>query len=177
VVTPPSAITPGQITYTGGQLNLYTLPAGTNISAPGSVAGDIAGIEAGKLFLSENASIEDASGDTLIETFPADSTLANFAAASDFGFLDISGGDAAFAFNANTFAEAFDTGNGGFADKSFTNDVSTGGTGGFAVSGSGTFKANAVPEPAAALMSVFGLALLVCNPRHRAGTARKVAKG
>jgi hypothetical protein len=158
VVTPPSS-TPGQISFTGGTLSYYVLPAGKSIST-GSVAGDIATVESGTLFLNTSASLEDVSGDTLIETIPANSTLNSFSAASDAGFLDINSGAAAADFNTNTFADPFDSANGGFADESFAAEVSSGASGDFPVSGSGTFKANAVPEPVSGLMCLTGLLLL-----------------
>jgi hypothetical protein len=173
VIVPTTA--PGSITYTGGTLNYYTLPAGTSIST-GTVAGDIAAVESGTLFLSTTAAIEDPAGDTLTETLPASETLGSFADASSFGFLDVTGGAASTYFNSNTFLDAFDTGTGGLADEKFTQDLSTGSTSdGFSVSGSGTLAGNvaAVPEPATAGACALATALLARWPGRRAAGAHR----
>jgi len=151
VVVAPTNFAPGTVTFTGGSYGFYELPAGTNI-ATGTVAGDIAKVESGRLFLSQSAAIDTAQGDTLTEIVPATETLESFSAASSFGYLDVTGGDAAAYFNTNTYADAFDTANGGFGDESFTQSFSSGtASDGFSDSGSLTFNANAtaVPEPTA----------------------------
>jgi hypothetical protein len=147
------------------------LPAGTSIST-GSVAGDIAAVESGTPFLTETASVEDASGDSLVETIPTASRPTSFSGGSASGFLDVTGGAASPYFNTNTFADAFDTPNGGFADTSFTESFSTGSvTDGFSESGSATYKGNvaAVPEPTAAGLLALGTLLL--GRRRRTATA------
>jgi hypothetical protein len=160
-ITLPTATTSGQITFSGGNLNFFTLPNGTSINGNGSQAADIAVVTSGTPWLSANAAPEDAAGDTLIGLLPQNSTLTNFRAASGFGLLDITGGPAAAYFNTNSFANAFDTANGGFSDQSFTSDFSTGASGDFPVSGSGTIKANAsVPVPEPATFGMFGVGLL-----------------
>ncbi len=167
VVTAPTSNLPGSVSYTGGMINFYVLPAGTSISA-GSVAGDIAAVQSGTLFLSETASPEDSSGDTLIEIIPAGDTLSSFSNASAFAFFDITGGAAAVNFNTNSFADAYDIANSGLADGSLTIAISSGGVqNGFPLSGSGTFTGNAaaVPEPSTAVALVLGLALLFLRKR------------
>jgi hypothetical protein len=170
VVTAPTAGSPGSITYTGGQIGYYVLPAGSLISSS-TVGGAVAAVEGGTLFLSETASVEDSQGDTLVQTIPANSTLTSFSAGSAPGFLDVAGGPASAYFNTNTFANPFDTANGGFADTGFTDNFSTGSTaGGFSQSGSATFRDNAtaVPEPTMLGVLALGTALLACRRRGAA---------
>lgn len=157
-ITSPTSSAPGQVTFSGGVLDFFTLSAGTAINGNGSQAADFAVVTSGTPWLSATAAPEDAAGHTLLATLPANSTITAFQAASGFGLLDVTGGPAAVYFNTNQFANPFDTANGGFSDESFTSDFSTGASGDFPVSGSGTIKANAVPEPAA--IGLFGVGLL-----------------
>ena len=146
------------VTFTGGTVSYYVLNAGTDITAPGTIAGDIALIESGKLFLSFNAAPEDAAGDTLISSITTGSSLSAFTAASGNGFLDVTGGDAGLAFATQTFANVYDTANGGFSDVTLTSDFTTGGAASpFQISGSATVKANAIPEPLSMAMLGIGL--------------------
>lgn len=146
-VTAPTATTAGTLLFSGGTLKFYTLPVGTAINGLGSIAADIAAVQAGTLWLSAAAPVEDAFGDTLVSTIPAGNSLTAFAGGQGEGFLDATGGPAAPYLATRTFANAFD--GGGFSDLTFTTDFSTSSTAGsdFTVSGSATLKANAVPEP------------------------------
>ena len=162
-ITAPTSSAPGQVTFSGGVLDFFTLSAGTAINGNGSQAADFAVVTSGTPWLSATAALEDAAGHTLLATLPANSTLTAFQAASGFGLLDITGGPAAAYFNTNQFANPFDTANGGFSDQSFTSDFSTGASGDFPVSGSGTIKANAsapTPAPEPAAIGMFGVGLL-----------------
>ncbi len=171
VIVAPTAAQPGSISLTGGVTNYYVLPAGTGIST-GSIAGDIAVIESGRLFLSTTAATEDSSGDTLLDTIPPNQNLNSFSDGSAFEFLDVTGGDAASDFNTNTFADAYDTANGGFADTSFSENFSTGSSqDGFSQAGSGTFVENAVaavPEPSVAGTAAAALWFLARRKRSNA---------
>lgn len=160
VVTPPTLTTGGQITFTGGTIDFYTLAAGTTINGLGSVAADVSAVTSGTLWLSATAAPGNAAGDTLVSTIPAGTnTISNFHGGSGFGFLDVTGGPAGGYYDTNTFANIYDiSGAGGFSDATFTSDFSSGATGNFGVSGSATVKANTVPEPMS--VTLLGLGLL-----------------
>ncbi len=157
-VIAPTDTTNGTITFTGGTLTFYTLPANTQINGLGSVAADVAAIESGTLWLSMTAPPEDAAGDTLVATIPAGTAVTGFDGAHGQGLLDVTGGPAAANFATRTFANPFDVG--GFSDETFTSDFSTSSTSGgdFGVNGSGSIKANAVPEPLSLAVMGVGLA-------------------
>jgi hypothetical protein len=154
------------VTFTGGTATFYALPAGTPITGYGSVAADIAAIQAASLgtFLTVKGAAEDASGNTLISSILVGSSLSAFSAADGSGFLDVTGGDAGGYFSTHSFANAFDTT--GFSDFSLTSDFSTSSTDAdFGVSGSVTLKGNAVPEPHS--LGILGLGLLAVGAAHR----------
>jgi hypothetical protein len=154
------------VTFTGGQATFYALPAGTAITGYGSVAADIAAIQAASLgtFLTVKGVAEDASGDTLVSSILVGTSLSAFSAADGSGFLDVTGGDASGYFGTQSFANAFDTT--GFSDFSLTSDFSTSSTDvNFGVSGSVTLKGNAVPEPFS--LGILGLGLVAVGVTHR----------
>jgi hypothetical protein len=148
-------------TFTGGTINFYVLPAGTQVSGLGSLAADTTAIQAGQLFLSLAAAATDASGTTLSAVSLAGTFTGTFTAFGQ-ALLNVTGGDAATFFDTNTFANPF----GGFGDVTLTSDFSNGGcTGEFAVCGSGTVKANAVPEPLS--LGVLGLGMVALGFARR----------
>lgn len=157
-VTAPTGTTSGQVTFTGGNVNYYTVAAGTPI-AQGSQAADFAAVQAGKLFLSTVGVAENVSGETLISNIPSGTLLA-FANGNGSGFLDVTDGAAGSYFATHTFANAFDVANKGFSDLNLTSNFSTGASGDFPVSGTAAVKANAaVPAPEPASLAVVGAAL------------------
>jgi hypothetical protein len=163
-VVPPTPSTAGTVTFTGGQADFYVLPANTSISGhPGGVAGDIAAIEAGTLWLSTVGAVEDSAGSTLVSNIPANTTLNQFANASGLGFFDVAGGPAGAVFDTRTFANAFDAG--GFSDLSLSSSFNTGASGDFPISGSANLKANAAPEPLS--LSLLGVGLLALGIARR----------
>ena len=161
-VIAPTAATPGQVSFTGGSVDFYTLAAGTSLSGLGT-AGDIARIRSGNLFLSTLAPFADAAGDTLLATIPQGSSLTTFAAGSGFGFLDVVAGAARSFFDTNTFANSFDAGSRGLSDLIFTSSFRTGTGGDFPIGGTANLNANAVapvPEPETYALMMAGLACL-----------------
>ena len=94
------------VTFTGGAVDFYTLPAGTIITGHGSFAADMAVIQSGSLWLSTVGVPEDAAGDTLISTLTGGS-LRHFSAGDGNGFLDITGGAAASALATGDLCESF----------------------------------------------------------------------
>jgi hypothetical protein len=157
------------VSFTGGTVNYYTLPANTVISGLGSFDADKAAIEAGTLWLSTEAAPENAAGDTLISTLTGGS-LSTFSAGDGNGFLDITGGAAASVLATGTFANGFDTGGPlsdkpGFSDLTLTSDFTNGAGApgdGLPVGGSATVKGNAltVPVPEPYSLALLGVGLL-----------------
>jgi len=169
LVVPPTAATAGQVTFTGGMVNYYTVPANTSITQ-GSQTADATAIQSGTLFLSSKGVASDAAGDTLISTIPQGSSLTNFANGSGFGFLDVTGGAASTYFATHTFANAFDPANGGSSDLRLTSSFNTGASGDFPVGGTANVKANtavATPEPASLAVIGTALATLALVRRRR----------
>lgn len=156
-ITAPTTNSAGTVSFTGGTVDFYTLAAGTPLFK-GNVAADIAQIRTGTLFLSEVGAIESGDGSTLIASIPVASSLTQFASASGAGFLNVTGGAAAYNFNTNTFSNPFDVANRGLSDARFDSSFSTGATSDFPISGSTTLKANAIPEPTS--IALLGLGLL-----------------
>jgi hypothetical protein len=168
-VLAPTAATPGQISFTGGTVDFYTLAAGTSLSGLGT-AGDIARIRSGNLFLSTSAPSSDTAGDTLLGTIPQGSSLTTFSAGSGFGFLDVVSGAARTFFDTNTFANGFDASGGGFSDLIFTTSFRTGTGGDFPIGGTANLNANtvsAVPEPETYALLMAGLGALGFIVRRR----------
>ena len=168
-VIAPTGTTPGQVSFTGGMVDFYTLAAGTSLSGMG-IPGDIARIRTGNLFLSTTAPFTDAAGDSLLATIPQGSSLTSFNAGSGFGFLDVVGGAARNFFDTNTFANAFDLGSRGFSDLIFTSSFRTGTGGDFPIGGTANLNANAVspvPEPETYALMLAGLASVGWLSRRR----------
>jgi len=167
-VVAPGLSTPGVVDFTGGSVNFYVLAAGTNIAGNGGQSADISTVTSGALWLSTVAPPEDASGYTLASTIPPGSeSITSFSGGFGGGFLDVTGGAAAFNFATHTFANSYDPANGGFSDLSFTSDFSSGSCGDFTICGSATVKGNAVPEPLTIATFGSGLALLGLARRRR----------
>jgi len=148
------------VTFKGGVVNFYVLPAGTDIGAGGSYAADKAIISAGTLWLSEVGACANGSVpcDTLISQITSGGSLLGVLAGDGNGFLNVAGGDAGNLYKTCTFANAFDPK--GCSDETLTSDFTLGGGAtGFAISGSATVKANTkVPEPGS--LALLGVALL-----------------
>ncbi len=172
-VIAPTASTPGKVNFSGGTVDFYVLPAGTQISGLGSVAADQAAVQSGTLWLSEKAAVENSTGDTLQATIPAGATLNNFKDAAGFGFLDVTGGPAGPYLATGSFANGFDTG--GLSDESLSSDFSSSSTQGsdFGVSGSLSIKANGspspqpIPEPFS--LAILGVGMLAVGVARRRG--------
>jgi len=167
-VTAPTSTVNGSLTFSSGTATFYVLPANTQVNGLGSVAQDVAAVQAGTLFLSTLAPKFDANGDVLVSTIPANTSLTAFAGGTGQGDLDVTGGPAGPFFKTGTFANAFDTT--GFSDMSFTSDFSVGSSGDFALSGSDTVKANAVPEPLSLGVLGLGVAALGAIRRRKRTT-------
>jgi hypothetical protein len=171
-IVEPTATTTGSVDFTGGTVNFYTLPAGTNLQT-GSQAGDIAAVTSGTLWLSTAAAVEGPNGTTLTATLPVGDSAANIVnAAAGLGYLDATGGPAGSIYHTGTFANPYDVN--GVSDMSFTSDFSNAPSGSdFPISGSATLKANTVPEPGAAAILASGVVLLgfvgMRRRRHGAG--------
>ena len=163
----PSSSNAGSVSFTGGTVNFYTLPANTNLAA-GSVTADESLVTGGTLWLSTAAAIEGPGSTTLSAALPPGDSASNIVhAASGFGYLDVTGGPAGASFHTGTFANPSDPG--GFSDMSFTSDFSNAPTGSdFPITGSATLKANAVPEPMSAALLGFGVLTLAFVYRRRA---------
>lgn len=172
-IVAPTATAPGTVNFSGGTVNYYVLPAGTQISGLGSVAADQAAVQSGTLWLSEQAALENTTKDSLLATIPAGATLGNFKDAAGFAFLDVTGGPAGPYLATRTFANGFDAG--GFSDESFSSDFSSSSTQGsdFGVSGSATIKANGsatpqtIPEPVS--LGILGVGMLAVGVARRRG--------
>ena len=161
-VTPPTATTTGQITFTGGTLKYYIDTVNRNCTGAGCLdqagAGDntkrdqdIANAELGQLWLSLVPQAVDALGHTFVVTIPAGGTLNSFANASGNGALNVAaiGGLAGPFFDTCTFADPFAPG--GCVDFKFVGGANSGASGDFQVSGHDTLKGNTqiprIPEP------------------------------
>jgi hypothetical protein len=153
-----------EILFTGGSLRYYVSNTDTftfnSDPAPGvSVTGqntDFANAQMGALWLDLRPDTIDAAGHTLRITIPGLS-LTSFAGAAAFAWLDVIGGDAATAFNTNSFTDnAFGTFGSG-DDVKFQGGANSDVAGDWPISGDNFIKANAVPEPLT--LSLFGAGL------------------
>ena len=153
-VTLPTATTPGTILLKGGEINYYE-SASNNFTISSGLSNDFTADTSGTLWLSATPEVFDSNGDTLEITIPAGNSLSTFAGASADALLDVTGGDAAYNFDTNTFLNAY---NGNLADLQFHGGASSGVTGDFMVSGTNFIKANTVPEPLT--ISLFGAGLV-----------------
>jgi hypothetical protein len=150
------------INFTGGLVSFYDLNSATDYTL-GNIDLDIATVKTGTLFLQLAGSPANDLGDTLLSTTPGGS-LAFFKGGSGVGFLDVIGGDAAAAFATQTFVNPNSPT--GYSDLSLTSDYSTSSTDPeFAVSGSATLKANAIPEPFS--LAVLGIGLVAVGAVRR----------
>ena len=163
----PAGTTNGTVDFTGGTVDFYTLAAGTNL-ATGSVAGDLALVQSGTLWMSTSAAVDAPNAVTLTGSIPPGDSASNFVTAGNgSGYLDATGGPAGASFHTGTFLNPFDTS--GVSDMSFTSDFSNASSGGdFPITGSATLKANAVPEPMSATLLGFGMLMLTFVHRRRA---------
>jgi hypothetical protein len=174
-VIAPSGASTGTIDFTGGTVEFYA------DSAPLGVTGTVAAVDSAITtgaphFLELTAEAQNAAGDSVVATLPAGSTTTNFLDAGSTGFFAASGGDAVGAFSPIGFPNAASvipvgTSPAGFAAVNFTSDDSTVcGTNAFSqteaacgpgpefVSGSGSDRWNAIPEPAS--LGLLGTALI-----------------
>ena len=168
-VTAPTASTDGKLLFTGGTVDFYELPAGTPVQGHGGISGDISFIQTnGTLWLSLAAAPNDILGNTLSSTIPSGETLTSFIGGQGQGPLDVIGGPAAPFLDTCTFFNPFDLPR-QCSDMTFTTDFSTSSTtgGDFAVNGSATLKANAIPEPVSLSLLGFGMVALGLARRRK----------
>jgi PEP-CTERM motif len=140
---------------TGGQITYYvhnTLP----MVSSNTISTDITNSMSSKVFLQLTPEVLDSNNDTFIITIPG--TLASFRGdASGNALLDVTGGDAAWFYNTNTFLNTY---NGLYADIGFVGDAHLIIVNGkpVAAGGSDDTHASHIPEPSS--LAILATALL-----------------